>query len=436
MDRRISPSYTSKQLQSWTSFSHCHPVPQRWAQLGALHHLPKNADIRSSPHNKNDADTLDDFNKEDCITYEECSDLEIEDISLPKLKREIRRADLTGDRVFLCCMPRPAVPGDQMHSMQDKSDDAGLQPLRRMPPIQIHKQAGLYEQERAEFGELPPHPPGGDHQIRLDTEDNPPWVHPDKMDPSQSDGLQRQLDKLHGSGPIGPSSSPYAVGCLLVKKANGKWRMCVDYQALNGRTVRERYPLPLMKSILSTIGGSTIFSNIHLANGLHRTRIHHEDIEKTAFNTQVGAFKWVVMPFGLCNAPSTYECIVNDILSDHLGIFLWVYMDDIHIFSKNAEDHQRHLNLVHELLQQHQLFPCKDECMFFQPPVPFCGYIINEDGVHMDPEKIKVIRGLPVLTTIHEVRQLIGLCGFYQQFVHEFQAVAAPLTPMFKADFQ
>ena len=123
--------------------------------------------------------------------------MEIEYISLLKVKGEIRRADLTGDQVFLCCRPRPAVPVDEMYNMQESSDDAGLDHVRRKLPIRIHKWANLYDREKADFGELPPHRPGSDHRIRLDSEDNPPWVHPYKMDPSQLDELRRQLDKLH-----------------------------------------------------------------------------------------------------------------------------------------------------------------------------------------------------------------------------------------------
>ena len=158
--------------------------------------------------------------------------------------------------------------------------------------------------------------------------------------------------------------------------------------------------------------------------------------KKTAFNTQFSAFEWVVMPFGLCNAPSTFQRVVNDVLRNHLGIFVWVCIDNILVFLKDADEHQRHLDLVHELLRQHQVFPCIEKSTFFQSRVPFCGYIIDKDGVHMDPEKIKVIRGWPPLTTVHEVRQFIGLCGFYQQFVEGFNAVTAPLTAMFKTDFE
>ena len=111
-----------------------------------------------------------------------------------------------------------------------------------------------------------------------------------------------------------------------------------------------------------------------------------------------------------------------------------MYIDDILVFSKDADEHQRHLDLVHKLLPQHQLFPCIVKYTFFQSQVPSCGYIIDKDGVHMDPEKIKVIPGWPPPNTVHEVQQFIGLCGFYQQFVEGFQAVAAPLTAMFESD--
>ena len=179
-----------------------------------------------------------------------------------------------------------------------------------------------------------------------------------------------------------------------------------------------------------------MFSKIGLVSGFHQIQIHDEDVKETAFNTQFGAFEWIVMPFGLCNGPSTFQRVVNDVFRDHFGIFLWVYIDKILVFSKDAEEHQRPLDLVHELLRWHQLFPCIYESTFFQAQVPFCGYITDIDGVHMDPEKIVVIRGWPPPTTVHEVPQFIGLCGCHQQSGKGFQPVAAPLPAMLKADFE
>ena len=144
----------------------------------------EDTDLQSPTRAKSDAHALDESETKDGITNEESSDMEIEYISLPNLKREIRRADFTGDQVFLCCIPRHALLVDQMHNMQDKSDDDGLDPIRRKLPIGIHKGGVSTIRNEQEFADLPPHRPERDHQIRLDTEDNPAWVHPYKMHPS------------------------------------------------------------------------------------------------------------------------------------------------------------------------------------------------------------------------------------------------------------
>ena len=125
---------------------------------------------------------------------------------------------------------------------------------------------------------------------------------------------------------------------------------------------------------------------------------------------------------------------INDDLGDYFVFFVRWCVDKIPIFSRNAEENQQHLDLVHYLLQQHQLFPCINKSTCFQPQVLFCGYIIDSDRLHMESEKVKVMQGGPAPTTVHEVRQLIGVCGFYAEFVEVFQAMMAPPTMMFKAD--
>ena len=170
----IPPSYSFKPLQSWTFFRYFHPVPRKRVRLRILPHMPRNASTYTRRHTfSTAADMYDESETEGGITDEERSDMEIEYISLPKLKREIRRADLTGDQVFLCCMPRPAVPGDQMYKMQASDDNDGLDPVRHKLLIRLHKWADLYDREKAEYGDLPPYRPGRDHRIRLNSEDNP-----------------------------------------------------------------------------------------------------------------------------------------------------------------------------------------------------------------------------------------------------------------------
>ena len=134
-----------------------------------------------------------------------------------------------------------------------------------------------------------------------------------------------------------------------MKKANGKWRMCVDYRALNTQTVLNRYPLPSIQSILSTRGGSTVSSEIALVSGFHQIRIHNEDIEKTAFNTQFGAFDWVVMPFRLCNAPSTFQRVVNDVLRVEVDLHRLQFMKFVN--SSGRVDFTSSLSKGSKLLQ-------------------------------------------------------------------------------------
>ena len=229
VNQDIPPSYSFKQLRSWTFFRYFHALPRKRVRLEILPHMPTNAPTYTRRHTSSTVLTCTMSPKrKDGITDEQCSDMEIEYISLPKLKRQICGADLTGQQIFLCCMPRPAVMVDEMYKMQASDDNDGLDPVRRKLPIRLNKWADLYDRGKVEYGDLPPYRPGTDHRIRLDSEDNPPWVHPYEMDPSQLDELRRQFDRLHQCGRIRPSSSPYGAGCLLVKKANGKWRMCVD----------------------------------------------------------------------------------------------------------------------------------------------------------------------------------------------------------------
>ena len=220
----IPPSYSFKLLRSWTFFRYFHPVARKQVRLEFLPDMPRNAPTYTRRHTSSTVLTCTKSPKRKMVPPMRSAAIwrYTEYISLPKLKREIRRADLTGEQVFLCCMPQPAVPVDQIYKMQASDDNDGLDPVRRKLSFRLHKWADLYDREKAEYGDLPPYPPGRDHRIRLNPEDNPPWVPSYKMDPSQLDELRRQLDKLQRSGRIRPSSSPYGTGCLLMKKANGK----------------------------------------------------------------------------------------------------------------------------------------------------------------------------------------------------------------------
>ena len=159
-----------------------------------------------------------------------------------------------------------------------------------------------------------------------------------------------------------------------------------------------------------------------------------EDVEKTAFNTKYGSFQFLVLPFGLCNAPSTFQRMMNEILSDYLMKFVKVYLDDIVIHSKTAEEHLSHIRQVFERLRQHKLFCKKEKCFFGRKSVEYCGYVVSEAGIATQPEKVKAIQNWPRPTDVKDIRSFIGLTGFYNRFIPDYAGIIAPLTDLLKKD--
>lgn len=277
------------------------------------------------------------------------------------------------------------------------------------------------------------------HQIELVPGAQPPSKSPYRLAPMELDELKRQLEELTNRGYIQPSKSPYGAPVLFVKKKDGSMRLCVDYRALNAVTVKNSYPLPKIDELLDRLHGATVFSKLDLAQGYHQVRVAEADVPKTAFRCQLGHFEFRVMPFGLCNAPSTFQALMNRVLRQSpsgaaLLDYVIVYLDDILIFSKSEEEHLHHLDEVCKRLQEESLYAKRSKCSFGMKEVEFLGHTVSAEGLSTDKEKVKAIRDWPVPTNPTEVASFLGLANFYRRFIENFSNLAFALTELTRKD--
>jgi len=245
--------------------------------------------------------------------------------------------------------------------------------------------------------------------------------------------VQKQITEMLRDGVIRQSFSPWSSPIWIVPKkldssGKQKWRLVIDYRKLNQKTIDDRYPLPNITDILDKLGKSIYFSTIDLASGFHQIEINKKDIPKTAFSVESGHYEFIRMPFGLKNAPCTFQRVMDNVLRDFLGKFCLVYMDDIIVYSTSLQEHLENLTSVFTRLQEANFKIQLNKSEFLQKQVSFLGHIVSSDGVRPNPDKIRAIKQFPIPKTAKQIKTFLGLLGYYRKFIQDFSKLTKPLT--------
>jgi hypothetical protein len=217
-----------------------------------------------------------------------------------------------------------------------------------------------------------------------------------------------------------------------VKKKDNSLRLCVDYRPLNVVTIKNKYPLPRIDILFDQLAGAKVFSKIDLCSGYHQIKIRPSDNPKTAFSTRYGLYEYLVMSFGLTNAPAYFMYLMNSVFMQELDKFVVVFIDDILIYSKNPEDHANRLHIVLQRLRDHYLYAKFSKCEFWLNTVKFLGHTISSDGISVHPSKTQEVLEWKPRTSVHQIRSFLGLAGYYRRFIPDFSRIAKPMTELLK----
>ena len=295
---------------------------------------------------------------------------------------------------------------------------------------------------------------GIEHVINLEPGTKPTFRAGYRLSPAELLQVEEHIKEMLLQGLIQPSSSAFGAPLLFVAKPNGGLRPVIDYRMLNSKTEKQRLHMPLIGQLLDQLQGAKVFSGLDLASGYHQIPIRPEDIPKTQFVTPFGSYSYKVLPMGLCNAPSTFQALMNKLFREHLGFpgvsppnnetssttstardrFVMIYLDDIIVFSKTPEEHAIHMEKVLKILDDADLYISLKKCDFEKEELKFLGHLVGKDGIKVDPAKTEVIKNWPIPTSVSAVRSFCGLANYFRKFLQGYSSMVAPLTNLTRID--
>ncbi|GAW05938.1 Retrotransposable element Tf2 155 kDa protein type 1 [Lentinula edodes] len=294
-----------------------------------------------------------------------------------------------------------------------------------MVPSEYHEFLDRFD--KRESDRLPAHTP---HDLAIELEDGAALPKSGKlyqMSPAELKALKEFLDENLDKGYIRPSHAPLGAPVFFVKKKDGGLRLCVDFRALNAITKKDSYPIPLTADLIDRLKAANLFTTLDMRWGYHNVRIREGDEWKTSFRTRYGQFEFLVMPFGLSNAPAAFQRMVNELFHDLVDVSVIIYLDDIIIFSEDTSKHEEHVREVLRRLREADLFLKPEKCKFHAKEVDYLGLKISPGCVGMDPVKVAGITSWPRPTCRRHVNQFLGFCNFYRRFIDNYAHISRPL---------